>query len=201
MNNTGIIILAAGSSSRLGRPKQLLSYRDKPLIKRVTGEAHYAGLQPVIVITGANREQVSVSLQNEEVLLVYNERWAEGMGTGISAGAGQLIALNTNAEWVIIAVCDQPFVSASLFKAMMEKKRETGKGIIACAYAGTIGTPVLFDRCHFDALQQLSGDEGAKSLLKKYNEDIATVPFAQGSTDIDTEEDYKNLLLYNDKDH
>jgi len=77
---------------------------------------------------------------------------------------------------------------------LIQKKVETGKGIVASTYADTIGTPVLFDRNYFKYLQDLKGEEGAKKLLKMYNNDVATVSFPQGSIDIDTEEDYKKLL-------
>ncbi len=116
------------------------------------------------------------------------------MASGIVAGISKLLILNYRAEDVIIAVCDQPFVSAKLFQQLSKKKAETGKSIVACAYEDTIGTPVLFGSSFFEALLQLSGQEGAKKLLKFYEADVATIPFPQGSTDIDTTEDYENLL-------
>jgi molybdenum cofactor cytidylyltransferase len=195
MTKTGIIILAAGSSSRLGRPKQLLLYHDKPLIQYIVAEAIKAKLYPVIVVTGANTEQISAVLDKEAIELVYNEHWQEGMGSGIVVGISKLLSLNREMEAVIISVCDQPFLSAALFQELVEKKSNTGKGIIACNYADTTGTPVLFERPYFETLLRLKGEEGAKRILKLYEHDVATVPFPQGNIDIDTEEDYKNLLV------
>ncbi|MDB5208562.1 MAG: hypothetical protein JWR72_3637 [Flavisolibacter sp.] len=194
MNETGIIILAAGSSSRLGRPKQLLSFQNKSLIEHSIDEAVAAKLTPVIVVTGAYGESVSTYLKNKEVVIVYNDAWKKGMGSGIKAGLKQAMLLNEKLQSIIISVCDQPFVSASLFRKLTEKKKETAKGIVACSYADTIGTPVLFAHSYFDKLLQLEESEGAKSLVKMYNDDLATVAFAKGNIDIDTEEDYKNLL-------
>jgi molybdenum cofactor cytidylyltransferase len=194
MSGTGITILAAGNSSRLGRPKQLLPYQNKSLLEHITSEAIKAKLYPVVVVTGANAGQVSVPLYNKDVTIVYNERWVEGMASGIVAGLSKALLINDKLQNVIIAVCDQPFVSAALFRELINIKEETGKGIVACTYAGTIGTPVLFHHTYFRELQSLKGSEGAKGIVKKYIDYVATVSFPHGSIDIDTEEDYQNLL-------
>lgn len=194
MNQTGIIILAAGNSSRLGRPKQLLHYHGRSFVQHVTIEALKANLYPVFVITGSNAENVSVDLQHQEAEIVYNAHWQEGMASGIVAGIEYILSLHKDVEEVIISVCDQPFLSAALFKQLVEKRAASGKGILACTYGGTTGTPVLFARNYFERLLQLRGEEGAKKLLKLYEEDVATVPFPEGNIDIDSEEDYTNLL-------
>lgn len=196
MNDTGIIVLAAGSSSRLGRPKQLLAYQNKSLIEHVTGEALKANLYPVVIVTGANAEKVLVSLHKEKVEIVYNEHWRQGMASSIVAGISKILYLHHKLEDVIISVCDQPFVSSELFKQLSEMKADTGKGIVACSYADTVGTPVLFGHKYFESLFQLRGEEGAKKLLKLHEDDLAAISFPQGSIDIDTAEDYKNLLNY-----
>jgi molybdenum cofactor cytidylyltransferase len=193
VNETGIIILAAGSSSRLGKPKQLLSYQNKSLIEHITGEAVKANLHPIVIVTGANAEQVSLALNKKDEEIVYNEHWQQGMASSIVAGISKMLLLDDDVEAALIAVCDQPFVTAELLQALINKKAETGKGIVACTYADTAGTPVLFDRKYFIDLQQLKGEEGAKKLLKLYEADLVTVSFPQGSIDIDTEADYKAL--------
>jgi molybdenum cofactor cytidylyltransferase len=185
--------VAAGSSSRLGKPKQLLSYQNKSLIEHITGEAVKANLHPIVIVTGANAEQVSLALNKKDEEIVYNEHWQQGMASSIVAGISKMLLLDDNVEAALIAVCDQPFVTAELLQALINKKAETGKGIVACTYADTAGTPVLFDRKYFIDLQQLKGEEGAKKLLKLYEADLVTVSFPQGSIDIDTEADYKAL--------
>ncbi len=197
MHKTGIIILAAGSSSRLGRPKQLLHYQGRSFIQHITAEALKSNLNPVFVITGANAEKVSVDLQHEEASIVYNARWQEGMASGIITGIENVLSLHKDIEAMIISVCDQPFLSAALFEQMVETRASSGKGIVASRYAGTTGTPVLFARNYFEYLLQLKGEEGAKKLLKMYGEDVATVPFPEGNIDIDSEDDYANLLNTN----
>ena len=193
MNDTGIIILAAGSSSRLGKPKQLLAWQGKTLIEHAVEQAVAASLFPIVAITGAEAKSVSNVLQGKDVFVIHNEAWQEGMASGIIKGVQAALSKHSEVKNIITAVCDQPFVSAELFQQLVQEKTATGKDIVACAYANTIGTPVLFAAKHFAALQKLSGAEGAKKLLRQYNDEVTTIFFEKGAIDIDTEEDYRNL--------
>ncbi len=194
MSGTAIVILAAGSSSRLSRPKQLLMYKGKTLLQRVVDEAEAARLSPVIVVTGHNAQIIAASLIGKDVLFVENANWAEGMASGIVAGLSRLLQYNKKTERLVLAVCDQPYVSAGLFRQLLSAQTKTGKGIVASHYNGINGTPVLFTQKYFPRLQSLNGNEGARKVLKFYYDDVATVSFAEGATDIDTEEDYQKLL-------
>ena len=194
MNDTGIIILAAGSSSRLGSTKQLLYYKGKSLLAHTVDEALEAKLHPIIVVTGADATQVSQAIKNEQATTVHNESWQQGMASGILCGLHAITSSHTEIKQVIIAVCDQPFISATLFQQLIYKQAESNRGIIACAYADTTGTPVLFSQRYFNELAGLQGDEGAKKLLITYRDDVATIDFPQGKIDIDTKEDYRQLL-------
>jgi molybdenum cofactor cytidylyltransferase len=193
MNKTGIIILAAGNSSRLGRPKQLLPYRGKTLLTHITTEALNASLYPVMVVTGAFQMEIRDSLLEQAIEIAHNPDWEKGMASGIVAGLSKILSLYPDIEAVIIAVCDQPYISADLFRQLTEKHEGSGKAIIASAYSGTAGTPVLFDSKYFRELLTLSGGEGAKQLLQRYRDDVLTVPFPQGEIDIDKEEDVHKL--------
>jgi molybdenum cofactor cytidylyltransferase len=116
------------------------------------------------------------------------------MASSIRHGVTEMLRIYPDTDTVILAVCDQPFVSASLYSKLLAQKEETGKGIIACAYEGTLGVPALFGKKYFNQLQSLHGQEGAKKLLKLYPEDVSDVPFDMGKTDIDTPEDYSSLI-------
>jgi len=194
MNNTGIVILAAGASSRFGTPKQLIPFNGKTLLQHVIDEAGNAEPAAIVVVTGANTDEIASSLSDDNFNLVFNEEWAKGMASGIVAGVHAIIRLNNSIEKIIIAVCDQPFVNAALFKQLNQVQQETGKPIVASTYANTIGTPVLFSRRYFDQLLSLEGDTGAKKLLKEYSGDVATVDFPKGVVDIDTQDDLDRLL-------
>ena len=194
MNNTGIIILAAGNSSRFGSTKQLLHFNGKTLLQHAIQEATGAGAALIVVVTGAHADEILKGIKNEKIEIVFNKDWEQGMASGIVIGLREAITLKNELEKVIITVCDQPFVSSSLFEQLFEKQNKSGKHIVASAYADTIGTPALFTKKYFDALMGLTGDQGAKILLKKYSDDLATVDFPDGYIDIDTQADYENLL-------
>ena len=194
MNNTAIIILAAGGSSRFGKIKQLVHFRGKTLLQHAIEQATEAGGEPVVVVTGANSNEISKQINNEKTDIVFNKDWEQGMASGIVTGLKKAVALKNKIEAAIIAVCDQPFISSSLFQQLYHKQIKSAKDIVACTYADTIGTPALFTHKYFDVLMSLKGDEGAKKLLKRYSNDVAAVDFPDGYIDIDTKEDYERLL-------
>lgn len=195
MNKTGIIILAAGNSSRLGRPKQLLPYHGKTLLSHVVTEALAADLQPAVVVTGAYHAEIEDSLRGQPVTLTFNPDWETGMASGIVAGLAEALSVEPHLKAVIVAVCDQPHISTELFRSLKEKNIASGKGLVACTYAESMGTPVLFEWRYFKELSALSGGAGAKKLLQRYPDDVATVPFPKGHIDIDTEEGFRNLYF------
>ncbi len=194
MHNTGAIILAAGKSSRLGGIKQLLSFHNKTLLQHTIDELELAGAKPVIVVTGGHAKAVVASMDQTGIDLVYNEHWEQGMASSIVAGIQTISTRYKEISQVILAVCDQPFVSAALFKQLYEVQNSSSKHIVASAYADTLGVPVLFTQKYFDQLLGLKGDEGAKKILRAFQADVARVDFPLGRIDIDTVEDYAGLL-------
>lgn len=191
---TGIIILAAGNSSRLGKPKQLLSYKSKTLLKIVEEAAIQSGCTPVIVVLGAYATEILKQENHPEITYITNDSWQEGMASSISAGLTALVAQYKHMEQVILAVSDQPFISSEVFLGLVEKHEQSKKPIVASSYAQTTGTPVLFNKTYFDQLLSLSGNNGAKHILEAHPEDVAIISFEPGKIDIDTETDYNNLI-------
>lgn len=187
MDSIGLIVLAAGGSSRLGRPKQLLPWNGKPLIAHIVDE----GISPLVVVTGA--VDVTAALAGRDIHHVDNPHWADGMASSIRTGLRYLLALNPDTSAVILSVCDQPFITRRHFECLIAEQTRAAKGIIASGYAGTLGTPVLFTQCYFPELLALTGGQGAKQLLSAFPTDVASVPFPRGGIDIDTEEDYLAL--------
>jgi len=161
-------------------------------LQHIIGVAKNANLEPVICVTGYQSALITKSLSGMDLSIVYNEHWPEGMGSGISAGIKQILL--SDVDSVILAVSDQPHVSADLFGTMQLLKDQSGKGIIAASYAGTLGTPVLFTRGYFNQLKSLNGNQGAKNIVKINMHDVCTVEFEKGSVDIDTIQDYEKLI-------
>ena len=191
--HTGIIILAAGNSSRLGRPKQLLIFKGKTLIEWTIEAALATNFKPVVVVLGAFADQVKEKIPLTVSHLI-NDNWSDGMASSIAAGLAEILKHSPDLENLIITVSDQAFINATILSALQQKHINTKKGIIASNYAKTTGTPALFNKRYFSQLLSLTGNNGAKSMLKLHDNDVETVAFAQGNIDIDTETDYHNLI-------
>ena len=191
---TAIIILAAGNSSRLGEPKQLLRYKNKTLLENTIAAASALPNSVIIVVTGANHELIQKELYTKSVIICYNPDWENGMSTSINAGLKKLLTLHPDIQKCIFTVCDQPYLSGAVFEDLLKEYFKTKKGIIASSYSQTLGTPVLFDKKYFDALLELKGQEGAKKIITQFAEDTTSVLFENGAVDIDTVEDYNNLI-------
>jgi len=194
MQDTAILVLAAGNSSRLGQPKQLLSYLGKTLIQNIVDVALSTNADAVFVITGSFSDQVILNLEGRDINIVQNLDWAEGMSSGIRIGLKAAIEKLPNLENVILTVCDQPFVTSDFLCKLLLLKNKSKKTVVSSAYAHTIGTPVLFDKRHFDSLFGLKGKDGAKKLLEVLKDDMITISFPKGFIDIDTEADYIKLI-------
>lgn len=191
---TGIVILAAGNSSRLGQPKQLLPYKDDTLLQHIIAQASVINDAVIIVVTGASHEVIEKEIDSSKVKIAFNNDWELGMSSSISKGLTELLQSSPEIKKCIFAVCDQPFVSHSVFENLITEYHTAGKGIIASSYAATLGTPVLFDKKYFDELLSLRGQEGAKKIISRFLEDTASILFEKGDIDIDTEEDYNKLI-------
>lgn len=195
-STVGLIILAAGASTRMGTPKQLLAYRRCTLIRHMAEVAIASYCRPIIVVLGAYAERIKPEISQLPIQIVKNQQWAEGMSSSIRVGLESLLAVNQNLEAVAIALCDQPFVSPQTLNQLVEAYHLTGKPIIASQYAGTLGVPALFSRRLFSELVALNSNEGAKQLIKKHINEVFSVPFPDGAIDIDTPNDYKQLQTF-----
>ncbi|MEO6721001.1 MAG: nucleotidyltransferase family protein, partial [Ferruginibacter sp.] len=165
-SNNGVVILAAGASTRLGEAKQLLLYKGKSLLRHAIDLAVETGAKPVVTVLGANADQlIKEATQAGNIVLVNNE-WKEGMASSIRNGLKELLKINPDVQAVILIVCDQPFVTKELLQKLVKKYESSDKPMVACSYDNSIGTPALFDRTIFASLLELEGDSGAKKILK-----------------------------------
>ena len=177
----------------MGRPKQLLPYNGKSLLEHTVDTANDAEANPVIVVLGANATLLEKEIDEKKVHIVENKEWEEGMASSIRCGLNTLLQIAPSADSVILMVCDQPFVSASLLYELISTQKNTGKLIVASQYENTFGPPALFYKTIFPELLKLKGDAGARKIVTQYSDDTATVLFTKGNIDIDTEADYNEL--------
>lgn len=188
---TGVIILAAGSSSRLGTAKQSLNYQGQTLLQRAIQAALESDCKIVAVVLGANAKAIQATITTQPVHVFFNADWEQGMASSIQCGLTGLQASVTQLSAVVLMLCDQPYVSASIINQLLQKA--SANKIVASAYNGTVGPPALFDRSFFPELLKLTGHDGAKKLLIKHADAIISVPFPLGAIDIDTIADYEQL--------
>jgi molybdenum cofactor cytidylyltransferase len=189
------IILAAGSSSRLGQPKQLLEIAGEKLLDRAIEAATTAGCFPVVVVLGAHVEKIVSESCAAGVEVITNENWRRGIGTSIRSGMRHLIDSQPSLEAAVLLACDQPRVNAGTIAALMAKWDNSNKPIVASRYANTLGIPALFDRSCFESLTALPDDSGAKALIESNRNGVAEIEFSDGAIDIDTPADLKRLRI------
>ncbi|WP_413668797.1 NTP transferase domain-containing protein [Mucilaginibacter sp. Mucisp86] len=191
---TGIIILAAGASSRFGSPKQNLIYQGKTLLQRaIQTSLTCLHCEKVIVVLGANEGIIRPNIDDQLVHVIYNPNWQEGMGSSIKIGLTEMLRLAPHITSIILMLCDQPFVDSFLISQLMEKKEVNDCGIIACGYRDVLGAPALFDIKYFPELLSLEGLEGAKKVIEAHADDVFILPFPLGAIDIDTTADLERL--------
>ncbi len=187
---TGIIILAAGASTRLGQPKQLLPYKGTTLLQHSIQAAINSIASHIIVVLGACEQQIRIETEWHTAQVISNNEWHEGMASSIRCGINELTRTNPSTNGVIIMLCDQPFVTTDLLNELMTTHKATGKAIIGSQYNHIVGVPAFFQKNIFPELLQLTGDTGAHSIIQSHPENIAVIPFSKGSIDIDTPADY-----------
>jgi len=189
MPQTAIIILAAGASKRLGKPKQLLVYNGKTLLQNTIDEVmKVENSIPFLVIS----EEFDFKTDSD-IKIIENKESHLGISSSIKIGLKKIIDLQSEIKNCIFTVSDQPFISVKIFSQLIQKCNTSNKGIIASFYEETIGVPMLFNKKYFEELLQLSNDEGAKKIAIKHKDDLETIDFPKGKIDIDTPEDYKKL--------
>ncbi|HVU23962.1 MAG TPA: nucleotidyltransferase family protein [Opitutus sp.] len=186
----GAIILAAGGSTRMGEPKQLLPLGGRPLLVRAVEAALASPAWPVVVVLGAHAEKMRPLLARFPVLVADNPAWSEGMASSLRAGIATLREFSRSLDAALLALCDQPAFSAGVIAGLAEALHATGRSVAAARYAGHLGSPAIFRREHFTALAALTGEEGARTLLSAMPDRVAAVDLPALAQDIDTPGDF-----------
>ncbi len=188
---TAAIVLAAGASSRLGHPKQLVLYQGEPLLRRTVKLALSVGAAPVIAVTAEDGAMES-SLEGLPAVRARNPDPREGMHSSLRIGMCLLAERFPSTARVLLLVCDQPLLRSGHLEALLG-----APGSIAAAfYDGHLGVPAVFSREHFAALASGGGDQGARFLFRTLP--VTSVPIPEAAVDIDTPDDLARLEYFGD---
>lgn len=200
------VILAAGESRRLGKPKQLLLWHGDPFVRRVAQTALQAGLSPVVVVSGAHAEGVENALEGLPVQIVRNEAWRSGQGSSIRLGVealrrGQDSRVDFPQEErraatgaALFLLADQPQVTPAVLRALCERHAATLAPVVAPLVQGQRANPVLFDCRTFSELEALEGDIGGRAIFSRHRVEYLPWHDERLLLDVDTWEDYQRLL-------
>lgn len=192
--NIGVIILAAGDSSRLGTPKQLLTYEGKTLLQHSLQLAFDSVAHPlVVVVLGAHADRIKKETDFNSAHIVVNTNWQEGMASSIRSGINALLEIDPLTEGTVLMLCDQPFVTSALLNDLITAHQSKSTAIVASSYSGTLGVPAFFHKSIFPELLQLKEDSGAKRIIQEHAKEVEAVAFPKGNVDIDTSADYQKL--------
>lgn len=189
-----VLVLAAGSSSRMGRSKQLLDVWGTPLLRRSVQAALGVTSGKVIVVLGSNENAHRDILNDLPVDIVVNHYWKDGMGSSIKTGLHYIVHDHGDAKGVLIMVCDQPALTSSHLNTLIDRFLRSDKKIIASSYEDTLGVPAVFGRSYFSNILMLRDDQGAKKIIEQFADQAESVPFAAGVIDLDTMADYNAFL-------
>ena len=195
--HVGAVILAAGASTRMGAPKQLLEIDGKPLLVRAVEAALASPVWPVVVVLGAHAERIRPVLARHPVLVSENAAWAEGMAASLRAGLATLQQFSRHLDAALLALCDQPAFSADTIAQLLAAQQRSGRSIVAARYGGRNGAPALFAREHFGVLGALTGEEGARALLNDDPTRVEALDLPALALDLDTAADVAALGLRN----
>lgn len=201
MCKIGAIILAAGLSRRMGKPKLLLPFLNLPLIHFPVALTVAQKFHPIIIVGGKYTRQLQLELNEykDQVAIIYNSGYEKGMSTSLKVGMN---ALEDNIDATFIFLGDQPFVSNDVVEKIIQVYKDNknkGIKIVRPRYANHPGHPILFDKSLFSDFQTLSGDEGGKSIIQANYEKLIYVDFesTKSNFDVDTPDDYDNLIKEN----
>ena len=188
------LLIAAGASRRLGRPKQLVPYRGRPLINHAVDLLQSVEIDGFTVVLGAHADEIKNAL-SPKVPILINERWSEGMGTTISFG---VLSLDTDVDAVLIMLVDQYKTTNELLIRLINEFKKSDKELAVSRYGNDVhGPPAIFEKAYFDRLKCLEGDRGAGQLikkeLKKNLNKVLILNFEEGHLDVDHPEDIDKL--------
>jgi len=191
--NIAVVVLAAGGSTRLGRPKQLVEFKGKTLLEHTMDKVDMLGFQTKVLVLGSNQDKIQQKISTDGFKVITNPNWEQGMASSIKRGLEAALAKENELDHILFLVSDQPFLErVNLIKLVHTQLTKNPKATYS-KYGDNIGVPAIFGKAAFPLLLQLEGDEGAKKLIHLEEFNFCTETLKNGGFDVDTEEDVQEL--------
>jgi molybdenum cofactor cytidylyltransferase len=189
-SNIAIIILAAGGSSRMGSPKQLLAWGGTTLIEHTIDQAEQSEINDIYIVLGAKCEEIRSQIAASNCTIIISDHWQSGLGHSLASGMKHLQRSTKCYDGVLVMLADQPEVDSAYLNKLMSEFHIDKKQIMATAYGNKIGVPAIFDEIYYEQLSALTGDDGAKKIIRKNLANVTTLSPKTSFIDIDTKENY-----------
>lgn len=190
----GCVVLAAGSASRFGMAKQTLLLEGETMVRRAARQALAARLLPLVIVTGAYRDEVMACLGGMDVVFADNAEWAQGMGGSIATGVSVALTTAPSLSGLLVMLADQPSLRSDDLLGLLAEHEASPRSIIAARYDGHLGPPCLFPSDCFGELQALRGLQGARTLLQRHADRVHAFDLPAAAFDIDTPADHAAWL-------
>ena len=192
--NIALLILAAGSSTRMGKPKQLLPWNGTTLLGNAINNALASRSKNVVVVLGSRAEVIRSEILVDGIETVENSNWRLGLGNSIATGIKFLLKKTEDFDGVLIMLADQPLIDTDYLNLMITLFYDVPQSIVATAYENRAGVPALFHRRYFNVLAGLEEDYGAKEIIEHNETEVYKIDPTEKSFDIDTQSQYQYLI-------
>jgi molybdenum cofactor cytidylyltransferase len=188
------LILAAGASSRMGRPKALLPWGNTTVLENILSELDVAGLRDIVLVSGAHHKQISEGLAKKNIRICFNKGWEAGMGSSLKTGVQHIEDAYPEKHGLLVLLSDQPLISGAYLKEMLGSSQMHPGHIIATAYGKGEGVPALFPRSFWSSMAQIPPEKGAKVLIRAHRDRTVLLDAGEAIMDMDTPEAYREIL-------
>ncbi len=186
------VILAAGSSSRMGQAKPLMPLMDKPLLAHVLDAVRASNVREIVVVLGADSDRIQRAIRLDGTRVVVHAGYRDGMSSSIQTGVR---AASPLAEAFLIVLGDQPLVAPATIDALVARRREVQARAVVPTFRGTRGNPVLLDRTLAGEIEAVRGDVGCRGVLEAHADEVVELPVGDPGVllDVDTPQDLQAL--------
>jgi molybdenum cofactor cytidylyltransferase len=187
------IILAAGKSTRMGKQKLRMQLGQRSILEHTVDNYLNAKIDEVVVVVGYEANEIKQLLAHKPLIIIHNPRYNDGIGTSISAG---IQYVKESAQMLVIALADQPYIRSDIINFLVDKHRDSNKGITVPVYKGTRGNPVIFSSSYRKELLELQGDTGGRQVTDRHPDDVLEIDmeFEEVTIDIDTMDSYYKAI-------